>query len=248
VTTTHLARATAAALTAAVVAGCSPAPQTAAVTLPDTTVEQPADAPPSRIDRRSDPAPAAALPDVALVALTTDTVDPDPQVWAEAWEQLTVELPAAPRAITEVAEAHQPARPLVDDQPADRTGRIAVAIDEAVRVGLRGNKLVTAIAIAGAESNWRANFDNSESGPDGGKLNSDGSIDYGVWQINSVHNPPIPDIYRPAVNADHMWRISEHGTRWTPWVVYNTGAYLQFVDIAEASIALWQAERELVVR
>ena len=110
--------------------------------------------------------------------------------------------------------------------------RAAVAAQVAYDVGLRGDNLILAVAIAGAESGWRANFDNSRSGPGGTRLNSNGTVDYGIWQINTVHNPPIPEIYDPAVNASFMWRVSRQGTTWTPWVVYNTGAYQRHMDTA----------------
>ena len=53
--------------------------------------------------------------------------------------------------------------------------------------------------------------------------NTDGSTDRGYFQINSVHG--ALSTYDPAGNARAAVTISRHGTDWSPWVTWNTGAY-----------------------
>jgi hypothetical protein len=50
-----------------------------------------------------------------------------------------------------------------------------------------------------------------------------GTVDRGYWQINSIWG--AESTYDPAGNARAAVLISDHGTNWTPWVTYNTGAY-----------------------
>jgi hypothetical protein len=77
-----------------------------------------------------------------------------------------------------------------------------------------------AVAIALAESGGQTDATNR---------NNDGSTDYGLWQINSVH----ADLLRsgtwsnPADNARMAFAVYK-SSGWTAWTVYKTGAYLQF--------------------
>lgn len=96
----------------------------------------------------------------------------------------------------------------------------------ASQVGFAGNSLQIAVAVALAESSGVI---------DATHLNLDGSIDYGLWQINSVHVAsgfsPV-NAFDPVYNASWAWRISSGGTDWTPWTTYNSGAYLQYFGTA----------------
>lgn len=49
---------------------------------------------------------------------------------------------------------------------------------------------------------------------------SDGNVDIGYWQVNTVHGN-IP--YDPIGNAQAAIRVSGNGSNWTPWVTYNKG-------------------------
>jgi hypothetical protein len=91
--------------------------------------------------------------------------------------------------------------------------------------GLSGESLVTSVAISKAESGWRANASNR---------NSDGSIDRGYWQINSVHGGL--STFNPEGNARAMAKISRGGKDWRPWVTYTTGAYRQHLTAAAAAV------------
>jgi len=56
---------------------------------------------------------------------------------------------------------------------------------------------------------------------------SNGSIDRGLWQINSVHG--AQSTYDVMGNARAAVAISNNGTTWQPWVAYNNGSYRQFL-------------------
>ncbi len=100
----------------------------------------------------------------------------------------------------------------------------------------RDDTLVTAVAIAMAESGCvrKAKLVN---GPTQGCPN--GSVDRGLWQINSCWHPEVSAscTYRVRCNALAAYRISSGGTDFSPWVTYNTGAYLAFLDEARAAVA-----------
>ncbi len=76
----------------------------------------------------------------------------------------------------------------------------------------------TAAAVALAESGGRPGAVNSK--------NSDGSIDRGLFQINSVHGAQSTTDLKANVRA--AIRISGNGKNWHPWVTYTTGAYRKF--------------------
>jgi hypothetical protein len=59
--------------------------------------------------------------------------------------------------------------------------------------------------------------------------NDDGSVDSGLLQINSVHGYDPDRLLEPDYNADAGYDVSSGGTDWTPWVTYNSGAYLDFL-------------------
>lgn len=86
----------------------------------------------------------------------------------------------------------------------------------AIDVGIpNGQTLYEAVAIALAESGG----DTQAVSPD---------QDKGVWQINPVHDDKLPgsDRFDPVVNAQLMAMVSNRGSNWSPWVAYNTGAYM----------------------
>jgi len=84
----------------------------------------------------------------------------------------------------------------------------------------------TAYAICMAESGGVAHKDNAG-------LNRDGSTDYGLMQINSVHADMVAGnleaLRDPEVNIKIAYSLSKAGTDWTPWSAYNNGKYKQFL-------------------
>lgn len=59
-------------------------------------------------------------------------------------------------------------------------------------------------------------------------VDSNGSIDRGLWQINSVHG--AQSTFDIMGNARSAVAISNNGTNWRPWTTYNSGAYRQFLQ------------------
>lgn len=81
-------------------------------------------------------------------------------------------------------------------------------------------EIVTATAVALAESGGETTATNK---------NTNGSIDYGLWQINTVHGSLLTqgDKFNPLDNARMAYTVWDRaGKKWTPWTVYKTGAYL----------------------
>ena len=71
-----------------------------------------------------------------------------------------------------------------------------------------------AAAVALAESGGNADAKN---------VNTNGSIDRGLWQINSVHGGQ--STFDPIANVKAAINISNNGKSWSPWVTFQTGAY-----------------------
>lgn len=83
-----------------------------------------------------------------------------------------------------------------------------------------------AYAICMAESGGVAHKDNAG-------LNRDGSVDYGLMQINSIHADMVggnlESLRDPATNIKIAYSLSHSGTNWTAWTTYNNGAYKQWL-------------------
>lgn len=83
-----------------------------------------------------------------------------------------------------------------------------------------------AYAICMAESGGVASKDNAG-------LNRDGSVDYGLMQINSIHadmvGGDLESLRNPQVNVRIAYSLSKGGKDWTPWSVYNNGKYKQWL-------------------
>lgn len=77
-----------------------------------------------------------------------------------------------------------------------------------------------------AESGGIAHRDNAG-------LNRDGSVDYGLMQINSIHadmvGGDLESLRDPEVNIRVAYSLSRGGTDWTPWSAYNNGKYLKWL-------------------
>jgi hypothetical protein len=99
----------------------------------------------------------------------------------------------------------------------------------AKNAGLSGQNVSIATAIALAESSGNTEITHT---------NSNGSTDYGLWQINSVHSDLLngADWRDPAQNAKMMISISNNGTNWKPWSTFTSGAYLAHLSAANAAV------------
>lgn len=76
-----------------------------------------------------------------------------------------------------------------------------------------------AAAVAMAESSGNANASNR---------NSDGSIDRGLWQINSIHGSL--STFNRGGNARAAIKISGNGRNWNPWVAFKKGMHTKFLS------------------
>lgn len=79
----------------------------------------------------------------------------------------------------------------------------------------------------------------AESGGNSGAthVNSDGSIDRGLWQINNRYHAEISDVqaFNPASAAAAAYAISNRGANWKQWSTYNNGRYLAYLGRGQAA-------------
>ncbi len=90
--------------------------------------------------------------------------------------------------------------------------------------GLAEGQIPTAVAIALAESRGNASAKN---------FNTNGSIDFGIWQINNAAHPEYatdPLLSNPNYNAAAMKAIYTTAGNWSPWSTYKSAAYGQFMS------------------
>lgn len=90
-------------------------------------------------------------------------------------------------------------------------------------------EIVIAVAVAMAESSCNPNATNQNPG----------STDRGLWQINNVYHSEVSDTcaFQVQCNADAAWNISNHGSNWTPWATYNSGAWKTYLTTARDAIS-----------
>lgn len=87
-------------------------------------------------------------------------------------------------------------------------------------------KASVAAAVAMAESGGRSDATNAS--------NSNGSIDRGLFQINSIHG--ANSTYDLATNVRYAIQLSKNGNDWSPWTVYKSGAYRKYLDNPNADV------------
>ena len=106
----------------------------------------------------------------------------------------------------------------------------------ASRAGFSGEGLVTAVAVGMGESSCRPDAQNT-NGPTKGCPN--GSVDRGLWQINSCWHPSVSQscAFDAQCNANAAYRISAKGANFRPWVAYTNGSYRTYLDAARAAVS-----------
>jgi murein DD-endopeptidase MepM/ murein hydrolase activator NlpD len=99
---------------------------------------------------------------------------------------------------------------------------VAQARQYAAAAGFRGSALDTIVAIAQAESSLDTSARN---------INTDGSIDRGILQINKRWHPEVSDAaaYDPAASFAAGYQISNRGTDFHPWSTYTNNAYKAYM-------------------
>lgn len=105
----------------------------------------------------------------------------------------------------------------------------------ASNAGFTGQDLITAVAVALAESS--------------GNPNALGDVgigqgSFGLWQISSLYHPEFgPDfttLYDPQTNANAAFKVySAAGNSFSPWSTFKAGTYQQFVDSVTIALAVF---------
>lgn len=112
-----------------------------------------------------------------------------------------------------------------------------MSIDDAAKVayqaGFRDEALVTAVAIAGAESGYSETqvFDGNP-----GQTNPEHSVGY--WQINLLAHPEYSEanMKKGLNNAQAAYTLSGGGSDFSAWSTYNDGKYLAHKSEAQSAI------------
>lgn len=105
----------------------------------------------------------------------------------------------------------------------------------AQNAGFAGNDLITAIAIALAESSGNPNAYNPETAA--GTPVGKGS--YGLWQIYLNAHPEFSgqNLYDPQTNANAAYSIySGAGESFSAWSTFNSGAYQAQLAVAQSQV------------
>lgn len=116
----------------------------------------------------------------------------------------------------------------------ERQNAVTIA-DYARKAGFDGLDLVTAVAIAYAESGGNAQAYNPETAA--GAPQGKGS--YGLWQIYLHAHPEFEnvDLYDPQTNANAAYSIYETaGFSFHPWSTFKSGAFMSKIQIAQNEV------------
>lgn len=97
------------------------------------------------------------------------------------------------------------------------------------QAGFPSGDQATMVAIARAESGYRVD---AVGGP-----NSNGSYDYGLFQINSVHGYDTRKLTSDATYNTQAAKKIYDGQGLRAWTVYSTGAYQQYMNEARQGVA-----------
>ena len=87
--------------------------------------------------------------------------------------------------------------------------------------GFPENQIAMAVAVSIAE--------NGAGDPSAQGHNTNGSVDTGLWQINSIHGIPTSQLMDPQANANAAFKIwKDAGNSWRPWSTYPAKAMAFF--------------------
>lgn len=115
----------------------------------------------------------------------------------------------------------------------------AEVVRYAQAAGFRGDALITAVAIAKAESG----FDSAARG-DLALQNEKYGASIGLWQIRSLHahrdtgkERDANQLTDPAFNARAAYTISGGGTNFEPWTMFTNQKYKQHLGLARSAVS-----------
>ncbi len=114
---------------------------------------------------------------------------------------------------------------------------LPLVYDAASKAGFSGAALVTAVAIAAAESGLDPNAVGDQS-----LVDFTWGPSIGLWQVRSLqplflYLEPLRDATKlpdPYYNARAAYTLSKSGTDFSPWSTFVNGAYKQFESIASS--------------
>jgi cell wall-associated NlpC family hydrolase len=142
--------------------------------------------------------------------------------------------------------ARSPVDPTPQGDPSNTiyhgVGQYANVVEAAINAGFKNDQLTVAVAIALAESGGRADAFNK---------NSNGTSDYGLWQINSVHKSSGFDTrlaYDPDYNAKWAYRISSSGNNFGPWATYWEHPFSSGKGGSGAPFQKWMAKAKASIQ
>lgn len=101
--------------------------------------------------------------------------------------------------------------------------------------GFDGEDLITAVAIALAESSGNASAYNPEVAAN----TPTGRGSYGLWQIYRKAHPEFDDwdLYDPSNNASAAYSIySNSGSRFTAWSTFKSSAYVSHLPVVRREV------------
>lgn len=131
----------------------------------------------------------------------------------------SIDLASSETPVCTVASVQKPPGALLD-------AKDVAAI--AHRAGWRGDDITIAVAVARAESGWNPKAVNNK--------NANGSVDYGLFQINTVHEAILAsgNWADPEDNAKMAFQVwTDAGRKWGPWVTYWSGSYKKYLEEVE---------------
>jgi len=108
----------------------------------------------------------------------------------------------------------------------------------AADAGFSGSDLITAVAIALAESGGNANAYNPELAAQALNGAPDGQGSAGLWQIYQFAHPEFSgeNLYDPQTNANAAFSVySDAGNSFSPWSTFKSAAYLANLGTAQAA-------------
>lgn len=113
--------------------------------------------------------------------------------------------------------------------------------------GLRGDDLVTAVAVAGPESGYDVRAKGDEH-----LVDDKWGPSLGLWQIRTLHEqrgtggPRDADrLYDPRHNAMSMAAIRSTSRGWNHWTAYSNGSYRNYLGRARDAVARLGEERDI---